>query len=243
MSRLPSSPQHPPSSKSPQASSSSSTTTSSSVLNRSSVLTRITTTIRNLPHPWARGNLTHDRAILFRHPTLLPRFGRVLLTTVSLFSTLYLIRAHLLDWSANSGPSMLPTIPARHSYTLSSLWHRQGRGVRLGDVVQIKHPHFQGSLAGKRVVGLEGDFVVRDRDGSGVVGGIGDGKGEGEEEPRLIRVPEGHVWLAGDNLAWSRDSRFYGPVPMALIRGKMLCIVRGPLDWEWVGSGLRRARV
>lgn len=40
------------------------------------------------------------------------------------------------------------------------------------------------------------------------------------DEPELIQVPEGHVWVEGDNLAWSRDSRYFGPVPMALIKGR-----------------------
>ena len=35
-------------------------------------------------------------------------------------------------------------------------------------------------------------------------------------------VPRGHVWLQGDNARNSTDSRHYGPVPAALIRGKVL---------------------
>ncbi|XP_031702615.1 mitochondrial inner membrane protease subunit 1 isoform X3 [Anarrhichthys ocellatus] len=34
-------------------------------------------------------------------------------------------------------------------------------------------------------------------------------------------VPKGHVWLEGDNLRNSNDSRSYGPVPYALIRGRV----------------------
>ncbi|XP_041645182.1 mitochondrial inner membrane protease subunit 1 isoform X2 [Cheilinus undulatus] len=34
-------------------------------------------------------------------------------------------------------------------------------------------------------------------------------------------VPKGHVWLEGDNLRNSTDSRSYGPIPYALIRGRV----------------------
>ena len=35
------------------------------------------------------------------------------------------------------------------------------------------------------------------------------------------QVPEGHVWLQGDNLANSTDSRAYGAVPLGLVRGRV----------------------
>ena len=56
----------------------------------------------------------------------------------------------------------------------------------------------------KRIIGLEGD-VVRTR----------------KPYPYpTVKVPPGHVWVEGDNLAHSRDSRFFGPIPMALITGR-----------------------
>jgi hypothetical protein len=39
------------------------------------------------------------------------------------------------------------------------------------------------------------------------------------------QVPTGHVWLTGDNLILSRDSREYGPVPLALMRGRVVAQV------------------
>ena len=36
------------------------------------------------------------------------------------------------------------------------------------------------------------------------------------------QVPAGHVWIEGDNPTHSLDSRQYGPVPLALIRGRVL---------------------
>lgn len=40
------------------------------------------------------------------------------------------------------------------------------------------------------------------------------------------QVPPGHVWLTGDNLILSRDSREYGPVPLALVKGRVVAQVR-----------------
>lgn len=39
------------------------------------------------------------------------------------------------------------------------------------------------------------------------------------------QVPVGHMWLEGDNLIVSRDSREYGPVPLALVRGRAMAQV------------------
>jgi inner membrane protease subunit 1 len=39
----------------------------------------------------------------------------------------------------------------------------------------------------------------------------------------VVVVPKGHVWLQGDNLGNSTDSRQYGPVPYAMIKGRVLC--------------------
>jgi hypothetical protein len=51
--------------------------------------------------------------------------------------------------------------------------------------------------------------------------------------PALIKVPQDHVWLLGDNPFNSHDSRYYGPVPTQMLRGK---IVR-KLGWRPLYSG------
>jgi signal peptidase I len=45
--------------------------------------------------------------------------------------------------------------------------------------------------------------------------------GEGCDFPRPITVPEGHYFLLGDNRGASDDSRFWGPVPLEWIEGRV----------------------
>ncbi|KAK5083626.1 Mitochondrial inner membrane peptidase complex subunit [Lithohypha guttulata] len=62
------------------------------------------------------------------------------------------------------------------------------------------------------------------------------------DEPEMIQIPEGHVWVEGDNLAWSRDSRFFGPLPMALIKGRSSWFADGLFSFSSLkpGRGLRK---
>jgi len=43
-----------------------------------------------------------------------------------------------------------------------------------------------------------------------------------------LTIPRGHVWVVGDNAAASIDCRYYGPVPAALVTGKVLCRIWPP---------------
>lgn len=155
---------------------------------------------------------------------------------------------------------MYPTLSAETKYNIVNRRHRLGRGLRVGDLIIIKHPNLR-AHAGKRVIGLQGDFVIRDPHSSPTVGGMpiasgnrGGAHGPNDAasaadrpEPEMIEVPPGHVWVAGDNISWSRDSRFYGPVPMGLILGKIVAHSNPRSDWlvDMVGTDgdqLRPAR-
>ena len=55
------------------------------------------------------------------------------------------------------------------------------------------------------------------------------------------QIPKGHCWVVGDNLSYSRDSRIFGPLPMALIKGKVLASYKPWTDFKWLENGLQPA--
>jgi len=62
----------------------------------------------------------------------------------------------------------------------------------------------------------------------------------------MVQVPEGHVWLAGDNLPYTRDSRTYGPLPIGLIKGKIIASSHGWFEfktWKWYSNHSQLAPV
>lgn len=108
------------------------------------------------------------------------------------------------------GPSMLPTLGVAGDVVL--MWPTAGRIARpqLGDVVICASPTDPTLTVCKRVVGMPGD-VVRYRWLPGMP--------PPSASEREAFVPRGQCWLQGDNEWDSTDSRYYGPVPLALVRG------------------------
>ena len=141
-----------------------------------------------------------------------------------------------------SGPSMLPGIPTDGGWAIVSWLHSHGRGLKQGDLVSFEHPVNRGQRSIKRIIAREGDYVLRDTPG-GLNGELEDVEGWGwdqhedgcadKRDQMMVRVPRGHCWVTGDNLSWSRDSRMYGPLPLALIKGKVFWI-KEP-GWFWQG--------
>jgi len=119
---------------------------------------------------------------------------------------------------------MLPTFEVRGDSVIISKFYRRGRGIKVGDVVSFHSVVEPGESVIKRVLGLEGDYVLRDTP---------------ESTDLMIQVPEGHCWVIGDNLPHSRDSRHFGPMPMALIKGKVIAKVFPWNERKWIENGLQ----
>ncbi|KAK1161740.1 mitochondrial inner membrane protease subunit 1 isoform X1 [Acipenser oxyrinchus oxyrinchus] len=113
-----------------------------------------------------------------------------------------------------SGPSMQPTI-TNYDVVFSERLSRHFYRIEKGDIVIAKSPSDPKMNICKRVIGLEGDKVCT--------------SSPSDIFKTHTYVPKGHVWLEGDNLKNSTDSRSYGPVPYALIRGRV-CFKLWPLE-------------
>ena len=133
------------------------------------------------------------------------------------------------------------------------------RPVRRGDVFVFKYPVSPERDFIKRVVGVPGDIVaIRDKELFV--------NGRRQSEPRvfhsdgLVRaddpliavsyrrrdqvppttVPAGAYFVLGDNRDDSNDSRFWGPVPASLVKGKALFVYWSLLPEGGAGAGLFR---
>lgn len=100
-------------------------------------------------------------------------------------------------------------------------WKNLRSGISRGDVVVVEHPQREGTVC-KRVLGLPGDdIIVKKSQYSASHFRYGADKASRAARKSLFTVPDGHVWLEGDNSANSLDSRSYGTVPAALIVGRV----------------------
>jgi inner membrane protease subunit 1 len=82
-----------------------------------------------------------------------------------------------------------------------------------GDVILVESPLERGHKICKRVLGLPGETVCVDP------------TGRYAPSDEHVIIPKGHIWVVGDNASMSRDSRLYGPVPLALIKARVLARV------------------
>jgi len=65
-----------------------------------------------------------------------------------------------------TGASMLPTFEVIGDWLLVSKKYRRGKGIEVGDIVQFDSVVDAGAGVVKRVLGLEGDYVLRNTPGA-----------------------------------------------------------------------------
>ncbi|EDO05507.1 Signal peptidase peptidase S26 family protein [Babesia bovis T2Bo] len=131
--------------------------------------------------------------------------GRTLVYT---FCSAHVITKYAVDVTLTQGPSMVPTIDESRAIAFFVRPHllRILRGspvpiYRDGDIVIAKSPTNATRRICKRVVVISPEH-----------------RGD-------IMVPEGHVWLEGDNKSNSLDSRYYGAVSSHLLLGRVFLVI------------------
>jgi signal peptidase I len=144
---------------------------------------------------------------------------------IALFINVFVAQAMVVH-----GPSMEPNLFYDERVVVEKLSYRL-QGPHRGDVVVIEVPGQPEPLI-KRVVGLPGDQIavrggkvfiddtVLDEPWTDRVGG--------PDYPEMS-VPQGQVFVLGDNRAHSNDSRSFGPVAIDRIIGRAW-VIYWPLD-------------
>ncbi|KAI8882729.1 mitochondrial inner membrane protease subunit 1 [Backusella circina FSU 941] len=137
------------------------------------------------------------------------RFGPPLLRgtkfAVQLGCFLHVFNQYVAEATWCIGPSMLPNFSMSGIVGVEHI-SQHFREVKVGDVIICMSPSIPGRAVLKRIIGMPGDNICVDPT---------------LKEREYINVPTGHVWVGGDNLSNSTDSRSYGPVPMGLIKGRV----------------------
>ncbi|CAK7351737.1 unnamed protein product [Dovyalis caffra] len=122
------------------------------------------------------------------------------------------------------GPSMLPTLNLSGDVLLVEHVSHRLEKVGPGDLVLVRSPLDPSKILSKRVVGMEGDQITFLPEPSVT------------DTCRTILVPRGHIWIQGDNMYASCDSRHFGPVPYGLVQGKVFFRVWPPSSFGSLGQ-------
>jgi signal peptidase I len=125
---------------------------------------------------------------------------------------------------------MEPHIRSGEYVMINTFAYRIGT-PRRGDIVAFRHEGDARAIFIKRVIGLPGDRVAIDR---GQV--FLDGRkltepyvAHGDDRTfAQTTVPDGSVYVLGDNRAESEDSRFFGPVRDDLLIGRAVAGIWPP---------------
>lgn len=121
------------------------------------------------------------------------------------------------------------------------------REPEIGDVVVFDNPANDGTVLVKRVIAKAGQTIDLGYGGEVYVDGerisepYTNGKptkplaGQMPGIPEITypyTVPEGCIWVMGDNRVNSRDSRYFGHVELSHVFGQGMCVAWPPAHWK-----------
>ena len=155
-----------------------------------------------------------------------------------------LLRTYVVQSFYIPSPSMVPTLQVGDRIMVNKLSYDL-HGVHRGDIVVFKRPPLEEQdfpdLV-KRVIGLPGE-TISTRDGHVYIDdkllaepwlppgpNSYTGALPGDAHPQFnmpgpVTIPAGEYFVMGDNRTDSEDSRFFGPIPKALIVGRAMAVV------------------
>jgi signal peptidase I len=163
-------------------------------------------------------------------------WGRVvfdIIETLALAAVLFLGINAISARVRVDGFSMIPTLEDGEFVLVSKLNYRLG-AVERGDIIVFHYPVDPKQELIKRVIGLPGDTIK-------VMNGVVSVNAQVLDEPYIADaprysgewiVPEGNVFVLGDNRNDSSDSHQWGYLPLEKIVGKAVVIYWPPSLWK-----------
>ena len=149
----------------------------------------------------------------------------LLMRCAVLFLVVYVMLNHVFLLTQTSGNEMFPAIKdgdVIFAYRIPDKYSKD-------DVVVYTQ---NGQTRVGRIAGRETDVIMMDEEGKLQVNGTTQGgeimyptyPKDGYEYPYV--VPNGHVYILGDYRTQCEDSRDFGPVPVDVLQGKVITILR-----------------
>jgi signal peptidase I len=172
----------------------------------------------------------------------------IMFVVMMAFGVSVVLREYVVTSTYVKGASMEGTLFTGDNVYLFNL----GK-IKRGDIVRIENPDYNPSADDKyiikRVIALAGDHVKIPGDGYVYVNGekLDDGytndpgntfyRSENNDPEHKYKnggiIPDGYVFVLGDNRIISKDSRSFGEVKEDAIRGRAFLIIRDG-KWEWI---------
>ncbi|XP_017151997.2 mitochondrial inner membrane protease subunit 1, partial [Drosophila miranda] len=141
------------------------------------------------------------------------RLSNIVRYTVAYAAITHCTFEYIGDFVLCKGPSMEPTLFTDNVLVTERLT-KHWRGYKPGDIIIAVSPTNSKQCVCKRVVAVSGQEVHIAQPCSVA----------NKTKPAMIKsyVPRGHIWIEGDNKDNSCDSRDYGPIPVGLIRSRVV---------------------
>lgn len=161
------------------------------------------------------------------------RFGLDILETIVLAVVLYFGINALSARVRVDGFSMTPTLQNGEYILINRLAYKTGQPAR-GDIIVFSLPADNGQDLIKRVIGLPGE-TVNISNGSVTINGVKLQETYIAQDPLYYgewTVPDGYLFVLGDNRNDSRDSHQWGLLPLENVIGKSVLIYWPPPEWQ-----------
>mmetsp|Transcript_840 Transcript_840/g.1231 ORF Transcript_840/g.1231 Transcript_840/m.1231 type:complete len:166 (-) Transcript_840:23-520(-) len=156
--------------------------------------------------------------MVFNYTKRLYDLEKTIRRTVRLLCIVYTLQEYVVNIVITKGKSMEPSILSGDVLITEKLSaHFFQNKLKKGDIVNFIKPGSEMILI-KRITGTPNESIITNISSFGY-------SNKNCILKKFNSVPPGHLWMEGDNRDISIDSRIFGPVPMALLKGRSIAII------------------